>query len=156
MDLLEIPVIGSRDSDKEKIYTLLSDLPLRNFLGLDFGLLNLDKESALYFYFLSQENENYMYLWDIIIPHAVGCILICNWRDPQSIEVNLKTIEYIEQRFSTPLHICSLPTEEDLPNDIIKEELEQSGDRNSYLFDPRSCSNYRRATFLTRRIRRPA
>jgi hypothetical protein len=138
MNVLEIPVIGNRDSEKEKIYTLLSDMPLRNFLGLDFGLLNLDEEIALYFYFLNQENENYLYLWDIIIPHAIGCILICNWRDPQSIEENLKTIEYIEQRFSTPLHICSLPTDEELPNDIIKEELEQSGDRKSYLFDPKS------------------
>jgi hypothetical protein len=136
MNILEIPIIGKHQSETEKIYTLISKQPLRNFEGFDFGLLNLDKDLSVYFYFLNQENENYLYFWDIIIPHAVGCILIFDWGDPQSIERNLKTIEYLENNFSTPLHICTIPSESDLPESLIKEELERIGERRLYTFDP--------------------
>lgn len=135
MNIIEIPVIGSRYSGKEKLFTLLSDTSLRNFEGFDLGLLKLDDENALYFYFMNMENENYFYLWDIIIPHAVGCLLICEWQDHQSVDDNLKTIEYLERRFSTPLHICSLPASEEVPESFINEELEK-GQRKLYSFDP--------------------
>jgi hypothetical protein len=108
---------------------------LRNFEGFDLGLLKLDAENALYFYFMNIENESYQYLWDIIIPHALGCLLICEWRDHQSVDDNLRTVEYLESRFSTPLHICSLPASEDVPESFINEELQQ-GQRNLYSFDP--------------------
>jgi hypothetical protein len=135
MNIIELPVIGSRYSGKEKIYTLLSENVLRNFEGFDLGLLKLDAENALYFYFMNIENESYQYLWDIIIPHALGCLLICEWRDHQSVDDNLRTVEYLESRFSTPLHICSLPASEDVPESFINEELQQ-GQRNLYSFDP--------------------
>ena len=138
MNIIEIPVIGSRSSGKEKIYTLLSGDALRNFEGFDLGLLNLDEENFLYFYFMNIENETYHYLWDIIIPHAVGCVLICEWRDHQSVDDNLKTIEYLERRFSTPLHICSLPASDEVPESFINEELEHNGQRKLYSFDPES------------------
>ena len=138
MNIIEIPVIGSRYSGKEKLFTLLSENSLRNFEGFDLGLLKLDEENYLYFYFMNMENENYRYLWDIIIPHAVGCILICEWRDHQSVDENLKTIDYLERRFSTAIHICYLPASEDVPESYINEELEQSGQRKLYSFDPSS------------------
>jgi hypothetical protein len=138
MNIIEVPVIGSRSSGKEKIYTLLSGDALRNFEGFDLGLLNLDEENFLYFYFMNIENETYHYLWDIIIPHAVGCVLICEWRDHQSVDDNLKTIEYLERRFSTPLHICSLPASDEVPESFINEELEHNGQRKLYSFDPES------------------
>jgi hypothetical protein len=84
---------------------------------------------------MNLENESYQYLWDIIIPHALGCVFICEWRDHQSVDDNLRTIEYLERRFSTPLHICSLPASEDVPESFINEELQQ-GQRNLYSFDP--------------------
>ena len=136
MNIIEVPVIGSRSSGKEKIYTLLSGDALRNFEGFDLGLLKLDEENFLYFYFMNIENETYHYLWDIIIPHAVGCVLICEWRDHQSVDDNLKTIEYLERRFSTPLHICSLPPSDEVPESFINEELEHGGQRKLYSFDP--------------------
>jgi hypothetical protein len=135
MNIIELPVIGSRYSGKEKIYTLLSENVLRNFEGFDLGLLKLDEENAIHFYFMNLENESYQYLWDIIIPHALGCVFICEWRDHQSVDDNLRTIEYLERRFSTPLHICSLPASEDVPESFINEELQQ-GQRNLYSFDP--------------------
>ncbi len=138
MDILEIPVIGNRNKDKEKIYTLLSDQPLRNFEGMDFGLLNVENKLSIYFYFLNQENKQYQFLWDIVLPHAIGSILVCDWQDPQTIEENLITIEYIEHRFETPMHICSLPMSADLPDDIIKEELEKGSNRKLHAFDPSS------------------
>jgi len=138
MNILELPVLGSHQDQTEKIYTLLADQPLRNFEGFDLGVLELDKDLQIYFYFMNQENENYHYLWDLIIPHAVGCLLVFNWLDAQSIELNLRTIEYIEGRFSTPLHICSLPADSDIPDDLIKEELEMNGKRRLYTFDPES------------------
>ena len=42
MNILEIPVIGSRSSKKENIFTLLSQDALRNFEGFDLGLLKLN------------------------------------------------------------------------------------------------------------------
>ncbi len=136
MNIIEIPVIGSRSSEKEKFYTLLSGDALRNFEGFDLGLLKLDEENFLYFYFMNIENETYHYLWDIIIPHAVGCVLICEWRDHQSVDDNLKTIEYLERRFATPLHICSLPVSDEMPVSFINEELEHSDQRKLYSFEP--------------------
>jgi hypothetical protein len=137
MNIIELPVIGSRESGKEKLFTLLSDNSLRNFEGFDLGLIQLDDDNAIYFYFLNMENETYQYLWDIIIPHSVGCVLICEWQDHQSVDDNLKTIDYLERRFSTPLHICSLPVTEEVPESFINEELDQ-GQRNLSSFDPQS------------------
>jgi hypothetical protein len=135
MNIIELPVIGSRNSGKEKMYSLLSGDAIRNFEGFDLGLLKLDDKNTLQFYFMNMENEAYKYLWDIIIPHAVGCVLICEWKDHQSVDHNLKTIEYLETRFSTPLHICSLPASEEVPESFINEELNQ-GRRKLYSFDP--------------------
>ena len=135
MNIIELPVIGSRYSGKEKMYSLLSGDAIRNFEGFDLGLLKLDDKNTLQFYFMNMENESYQYLWDIIIPHAVGCVLICEWKDHQSVDDNLKTIEYLESRFSTPLHICSLPASEEVPESFINEELNQ-GRRKLYSFDP--------------------
>jgi hypothetical protein len=138
MNIIEIPVIGSRYSEKESFYTLLSPDALRNFEGFDLGLLKLDEETILHFYFMNTENDTYRYLWDIIIPHAVGCLLICEWRDHQSVDDNLKTIDYLERRFSTSIHICSLPASEEVPESFINEELEHGGQRKLYSFDPKS------------------
>ena len=138
MNILEIPVIGNRNSQKEKIFSMLCEQPIRNFQGLDFGFLKLNEENAIYLYFLNQENESYKYYWDIIIPHAIGCILIFEWSNPQIIEDNLKTLEYLEKRFSTPLFICSLSMGEEIPEDLVREELEQNGKRKLYSFDPAS------------------
>jgi hypothetical protein len=138
MDILELPILGSRNNNKEKFYSLLTDKPLRNFEGFDLGHLNLGDDLSVYMYFLNQENENYHYLWDIIFPHVIGCILICDWSDPLSIEQNLKSIEYIDHHFNTPLHICSLPGTSDLPDSFIQEELELTGNRYLYTFDPES------------------
>jgi len=77
MNILEIPVIGSRKSEKENLYSLLSDQPLRKFEGLDVGSLPLSADLELYLYFLNQEDDNYLYLWDLIIPYAIGCIVVC-------------------------------------------------------------------------------
>jgi signal recognition particle receptor subunit beta len=136
MNIIEIPVIGSRYSEKEKFYTLLTGETLRNFEGFDLGLLKLDDDNYVYFYFMTMENDTFRYLWDIIIPHAIGCILVCEWRDHQSIDDNLKIIEYLETRFSTPLHICSLPASQDVPESYLNEELQQNNQRKLYSFDP--------------------
>lgn len=138
MNIIEIPIIGSRNCGKEKLFTLLSQEALRNFEGFDLGLLKLDEENSLYFYFMNMENESYRYLWDIIVPHTAGCILICEWHDHQSIDDNLKTIDFLERRFSTPLYICSLPASDEVPESYINEELEQGGQRKLYSFDPES------------------
>lgn len=138
MNILEIPVIGSRNSGKEKFFTLLSKDALRNFEGFDLGLLKLNEDNIIHFYFLNMENESHRYLWDIIIPHAVGCLLVCEWRDHQSVDDNLKIIDYLEQRFSTSIHICSLPASEEVPESYIKDELAQGGQRNLYSLDPES------------------
>ena len=138
MNILEIPVIGSRSSKKENIFTLLSQDALRNFEGFDLGLLKLNDENIIHFYFMNMESDTYHYLWDIIIPHAVGCLLVCEWRDHQSVDENLKTIDYLEGRFSTSLHICSLQASEDVPESYINDELEQGGQRNLYSCDPES------------------
>jgi len=138
MNIIEIPVIGSRYSGKENLYTQLSGDALRNFEGFDLGLIKLDDENSLYFYFMNMENEVYKYLWDIIIPHAVACVLVCEWRDHQSVDDNLRTIEHLERRFSTTIHICSLPASDEVPESFIEEELAQGGLRQLHSFNPES------------------
>jgi hypothetical protein len=109
MNILEIPIISSRKNDKEKFFTLLSERAIRKFEGLDVGYLQFDSNLGIYFYFLNQENEEYYYLWDLIIPHAIGCVMICDLSNSEIFEKNVQIIQYLEHRFSTPLHICALP-----------------------------------------------
>jgi len=109
MNILEIPIISSRRSNKEKFLSLISEQPLRKFEGLDVGYLKLDDGYIIYFYFLDQENEDYFYLWDLIIPHAVGCIILCDLENTEIFEKNIETIDRLKKSFTTPLHICSFP-----------------------------------------------
>jgi hypothetical protein len=115
MNIIEIPVIGSRRSEKEKLYTLLSDQPLRKFQGLDVGTLNLDQDSVIYLYFMNQENEEYLYLWDLIIPRAIGSLVICDLGNAEIFDKNVEVIERMKERYATELFICSLPVEGEEP-----------------------------------------
>ncbi len=120
MKVLEIPVIGSSKTEKEKLYTLLSEEPVRNFRGLDFGSVQLSKDFVIYLYFLNQENENYDFLWDLIIPHSIGCLVVCDLESEEIAVANISVIDQLLGKFSTPLHICTLKRHKDLP-DILKE-----------------------------------
>jgi hypothetical protein len=111
MNILEIPVIGSWKSQKESIFTLLSDRPLRKFEGLDIGHLPVNKDVTIYFYFINQESEDYKYLWDLILPHAIGCVVVCDLENSEVFEKNVEVIEYLKDRYSCNLYICSLPVQ---------------------------------------------
>jgi hypothetical protein len=132
MDILEIPVIGSRKSEKEILFSLLSDQRLRKFEGLDAGILHLTKDLEIYFYFLNQEDDNYTYLWDLIIPYAIGCIVICDPSNPEIFEKNVEVIESLEKQYNTPIYLCDIAddkedshvlAEKDQPTDTDREFL---------------------------------
>ena len=119
--ILEIAIISSRTSEKEKLYSLLSDIPLRNFQGLKFGSISLDQEHDIYLYFLNQENETYYYLWDLIIPHTVSCLVMCDWDEQEILESNLATLDKLEEEYSTPINICAFKPSKN-PDDIMFKE----------------------------------
>lgn len=127
MNILEIPVIGSRRNEIEKFYSLLSDQPLRKFEGLNVGYLQLENSEAIYFYFLDQEDNDYFYIWDLIIPHAIGCVILCDMGNTEIFEKNVEIIEHLKNTYNTPLHICSFPVEGESgaapPGDTEKEVL---------------------------------
>jgi hypothetical protein len=123
MNILEIPVIGSRRNEIERFYSLLSDQPLRKFEGLDVGYLHLGNSEAIYFYFLDQEDEDYFYLWDLIIPHAIGCVVLCDMGNTEIFEKNVEIIEHLKSNYNTPLHICSLPVAEAAPPEDTEQEF---------------------------------
>ena len=50
-NIIEIAIIGSQKTDKEILFSLLSEEPLRNFQGLKFGKLVLDEEKSIHIYF---------------------------------------------------------------------------------------------------------
>ena len=131
MNILEIPVIGNRRNDIEKFYSLLSDQPLRKFEGLDVGYLHLENSIAIYFYFLDQENEDYFYLWDLIIPHAIGCVVLCDMGNSEIFEKNVETIERLKKSYHTPLHICSFPVDGET---VV--ELPVNAEQEFLYFDP--------------------
>ncbi len=137
MKVLEIPIIGSRKSEKEKIFTLLSDKPLRKFEGLDVGFLDLGNDYFIYFYFLNQESEDYLYLWDIILPYAPGCIVVCDFGNTEIFSRNVEIIEMLRSRFETPLHICSLPVEGEEPAVLRSGLLAENGQKEYQFFDPK-------------------
>jgi len=136
MNILEIPVISSRKNDKEKLFSLLSDQSIRKFEGLDVGHLQLDSGLDIYFYFLNQENEEYYYLWDLIIPHAIGCIMVCDLSNSDIFEKNVQVIQYLEQRYSTPLHICALPVHGLEPTVLKTKGFEEAQGREFQYFNP--------------------
>ena len=136
MNIIEIPVIGSRKSEKETIFTLLGETPLRKFEGMNVGFLKLDDDHAIYFYFLNQENEEYFYLWDLILPHAAGCLVICEMSNTNIFEKNVETIEYLKKHYATPVHICSLPVEGEEPS-ILKLDFDKDEEQQRFLYlDP--------------------
>jgi len=138
MNILEVPVIGSRKNDKEKLFTLLSDRAIRKFEGLDVGFLQLSSNLGIYFYFLNQENEEYYYLWDLIIPHAIGCIVICDLSNSEIFAKNVKVIQYLEQRYQTPLHICALPVHGLEPTILKTKGFNETQGREFQYFNPKS------------------
>ncbi len=137
MNILEIPVIGSWKSEKENLFTLLSDQPLRKFEGLDVGYLSLQPDLAFYFYFINQENEEYKYLWDLIIPHSIGCVVICDLENTEIFEKNVETIEYIKDRYSSNIYICSLPVKGEEPAVLKSKGLVPDEIAEFMFFDPK-------------------
>ena len=137
MRVLEIPVIGSRKSEKEKLFTLLANKPLRKFEGLDVGFLDLGHDYFLYFYFLNQESEDYFYLWDLILPHAPGCLVVCDFGNPEIFSRNVEVIEILRNRFDTPLHICSLPVEGKEPEGLHSVMIGAAKPEEYRYFNPR-------------------
>ena len=136
MDILEISVIGSSANEKEKLFTVLSDQQLRKFEGVDVGYLELDKDTAMYMYFLNQEADDYFYLWDLIIPQAIGTVLLCDLGNSEIFSKNVERIEHLEKRYSTPLHICSLPVDGQKPAALKADSFGSDSDRDFLYFDP--------------------
>jgi signal recognition particle receptor subunit beta len=138
MNILEIVVIGSKESAKEKLYTLLSDTPIRNFQGFDFGSLHLADDLVIYFYFINQEQETYRYLWDLIIPHAYCCLILIEWENEELFAETIKLIEQIEQYFCTPLSICAFKPGNSVNTLLIDHMYNFNGTRKFAFFDTSS------------------
>jgi len=122
MNIIELTIIGNQKTEKEKLFSQLSENPLRNFKGLKFGYLNLDEENTIHFYFLDQEKESFLYLWDLIIPHSLGIIVICDCNEPQILNESLAVIERLNKVYSTPYFICPLAK-----NEEVIQQLENLG-----------------------------
>ncbi len=120
MNIVELVIIGSQKTEKEKLFSILSEEPLRNFQGLKFGCLNLDDEKSIHFYFLNQEQDIYYYLWNLIIPHSLAAIVVCDCNDPQILNDNLEVISQLETTYSTPLFICPFNNYENLEAEMEK------------------------------------
>jgi hypothetical protein len=135
MNILEIPVIGSKRSSKEKIYTLLSNNPIRNFQGLDFASLKLAEDLEIYFYFMNQENESYRYLWDLIIPHAYCCLILIEWDNEELFAATIKLIEHLERNFQTPLHVCAFKPDQIASLQLSDHHFKFNGAREFLFFD---------------------
>jgi signal recognition particle receptor subunit beta len=120
MNIVELAIIGSEKTEKEKLFSLLSDEPLRKFQGLKFGYLNLDDDKSIHFYFLNQEKESYLYLWDLIIPHSLAVIVVCDGDDPQILSDNLSVIAQLENTYSTPYFICPFNNHDNIMQEMVK------------------------------------
>lgn len=138
MNVIELPVIGSRRSEKEKLFTLLSDHPLRKFEGLDAGYLSLTDDADILMYFMNQENEDYYYLWDLIIPRSLGVLVVCDLASNEIFEKNVETIEFIKKRYGTRLFVCSLPVQGEEPAVLKSGELAPDDIAEFMYFDPDS------------------
>ena len=136
MNVLEIPVIGSRKSAKEQIFTLLSQQNLRKFEGLDVGCLDLSNNFTIYFYFLHQEDENYYYLWDLIIPYSLACLVVCDVSNIDIFEKNLEIIKNLEKKFTAPLYISYLSVSGEQPG-FFKEKAQEFKEKREFIeFNP--------------------
>ncbi len=134
---MEIPVIGSRKSEKEKIFTLLANKPLRKFEGLDVGFLELENEHFIYFYFLNQESKDYYYLWDLILPYAPACIVVCDFKNAEIFNRNVEIIEMLKERYETPFHICSLPSSGEGAGIPLSGLSDGDGEKEYQVFNPK-------------------
>jgi hypothetical protein len=139
MNVIEIAIIGSQKTDKEMLFSLLSDKPLRNFQGLKFGELNLDKDKSIYYYFLNQEKESYV--WDLIIPHSVAVIVVCDFDYPQILNENLLVIERLENSYTTPYFICPFQSKENIIEEMEKYGIDIKNDNRILEFDHKDRGN---------------
>ena len=85
---------------------------------------------------MNQEDENHYYLWDLIIPYAACCIVVCDVSNMDIFEKNLEVVENLEKKFATPIHICSLPITGEQP-DYIKERGQEFRNNREFIdFNP--------------------
>jgi len=136
MNVIEIPVIGSRRSEKERLFTLLSEQPLRRFENLDVGFLSLNDGVSVLMYFIDQENADYVYLWDLIIPRSIGVLVICDFGYNEIFEKNVEVIEVIKKKYATSLYICSLPVQGEEPAVLKSRDLAPDDISEFMYFDP--------------------
>ena len=135
----ELAIIGSQKTEKEILFTLLSDEPLRNFQGLKFGKLNLDEDKIIHFYFLNQEKESYV--WDLIIPHSIAVIIVCDFDSPQILNENLLVIERIQNSYTTPHFICPYQSTENIIEQLERYGLDIKKDNRILEFDQKDREN---------------
>jgi len=139
MNIIELVIIGSQKTDKEILFSLLSEDPLRNFQGLKFGNLILDNDKSIHFYFLNQEKESYM--WDLIIPHSVAVIVVCDFDYPQILNENLLVIERLENSYTTPYFICPFQSKENIIEEMEKFGIDIKNDNRIIKFDQKGREN---------------
>ena len=138
-NIIEIAIIGSQKTDKEILFSLLSDEPLRNFQGLKFGKLVLDNEKSIHFYFLNQEKESYV--WDLIIPHSVAVVVVCDFDYPQILNENLLVIERLENSYTTPYFICPFQSKDNIIEEMEKYGIDIKNDNRILEFDHKGRDN---------------
>lgn len=122
MQIVEIPVVVNESIDCAALFSSIGQSELRRYEGMDFSSVQLDESHQVYFYFLDQAKPQYHYLWDMIIPHSPGCLVVCDWKNKDILDQSMKSLEYLENRFSTPAYACVLGTPDSLP-----ESLKESG-----------------------------
>jgi len=138
-NIIEIAIIGSQKTDKEILFSLLSEEPLRNFQGLKFGKLVLDEEKSIHIYFLNQEKESYV--WDLIIPHSVAVIVVCDFDYPQILNENLLVIERLSNSYTTPYFICPFQSKENIIEEMEKYGIDIKNDNRILEFDQKGRDN---------------
>lgn len=143
MNIIELAFIGSQKSQKEKLFSLISDEPLRSFKGLNFGYLPLDESKSIHFYFLDQEKEKYYYLWDLIVPHSLAVVIVCDNDTQQLLNENLNTINKLKNTYSTPFFICSLNNHENLMSELNQQGIDLKSDDRIFKFDNPDRDNFK-------------
>ena len=115
MNIFEVVVLTDNYLNFQEAIDRLNDQPLRSLEGMDFKRLPLDKDTEIYLYVFDHETESYLHLWDLIIPHAVGVMLVFDWMNELAGSRYMDTLSYLEKRFDTPVTVVQAGPADSLP-----------------------------------------
>ncbi len=108
----EILIVGPKSVKKEALLQRLCDRVEIQKKGIQVGWLSLDNEMLLQFYGIHWNRFAKSYAWELLVPKALGVIVLFDWDRPETVQTAEEIVEYFQGNFRIPILTASNIEEE--------------------------------------------